>query len=110
MPALTVNTFGAGHVYYLAARPAEDAFHDQVVAGLVGRLRLARNLDVDLPEGLTVQRRSEAGRTFLFLHNYTDREQIVNLGAVQLRDVTDGTVLTGAAPLPPFASRVVERA
>jgi beta-galactosidase len=110
MPALTVNTFGAGHVYYLAARPAEDAFHDQVVAGLVGRLRLARNLDVDLPEGVTVQRRSGGGRTFLFLHNYTDREQIVNLGAVRLRDVTDGTVFTGAAPLPPFTSRVVERA
>ena len=57
MPALTVNRFGAGRVYYLAARPAEDAFHDGVVRGLVRELGLARNLDVELPEGVTVQKR-----------------------------------------------------
>jgi beta-galactosidase len=109
LPALTVNRVGAGRVYYLAARPAEDAFHDQFAAGLARTLALARNLEVGLPEGVTVQRRSGGGRTFLFLHNCTDREQALDLGATRLRDVGDGTVLTGATRLPPFLSRVVER-
>jgi beta-galactosidase len=108
-PALTVKRAGAGRVYYLAARPAEDAFHDALASGLVAELGLARNLDVALPAGVTVQRRSGGGRTFLFLHNCTDREQALDLGGVRLRDVTDDTVLAGLVRLPAFMSRVVER-
>ena len=32
-----VNRYGAGRVYYLAARPAGDAFHDALARGLVAR-------------------------------------------------------------------------
>jgi beta-galactosidase len=109
MPALTVNRHGAGRVYYLAARPAEDAFHDGFARGLVRDLRLTRNLDVELPEGMTVQKRTGGGRTFLFLHNLAPREQALDLGGIRLVDVADGTTLTGKVTLPAFASRVVEK-
>ncbi len=109
MPALTVNRHGAGRVYYLAARPSEEAFHDGLARGLVRELDLARNLDVELPEGVTVQKRAGGGRTFLFLHNFAPREQAVDLGTVRLVDVTDGTTLTGSVALPAYASRVLER-
>jgi beta-galactosidase GanA len=71
-------------------------------------LTLARNLDVDLPEGVTVQRREGGGRRFLFLHNFAPSEQSLELGAIRLVDVTDGAVLTAKVTLPAFASRVVE--
>ena len=61
MPALTVNRHGAGRLYYLAARPAGDAFHDGLARGLVRELSLVRNLDVELPDGVTVQRRQGGG-------------------------------------------------
>jgi beta-galactosidase len=109
MPALTVNRHGAGRAYYLAARPAADAFHDGFARGLVRELKLSRNLDVDLPEGVTVQRREGGGRTFLFLHNFAPREQALDLGATRLLDVTDGTTLTARVTLPAYASRVVEK-
>jgi beta-galactosidase len=109
MPALTVNRHGAGRAYYLAARPAGDAFHDGLARGLGGELKLSRNLDVELPEGVTVQRRAGGGRTFLFLHNFAEREQALDLGATRLVDVTDGSTLSGRVTLPPFASRVVEK-
>jgi beta-galactosidase len=110
MPALTVNRFGTGRVYYLAARPAEDAFHDGFVRGLVRELGLKRSLDVELPEGVTVQRREGGGQTFLFVHNCTGEEKAIELGAIRLRDVTDGAALTGRVALPAFASRVVTHA
>jgi beta-galactosidase len=109
MPGLTVNRHGAGRVYYLAARPAEDAFLDGFTRGLVRELKLARNLDVELPEGVTVQKRAGGGRTFLFLHNCTSRDQKVDLGPIRLLDVVDGTGLTRTVTLPPYASRVLER-
>jgi len=109
-PCLTVNRFGSGQVYYLATRPANDAFHDGFARGLVRELKLARCLDVDLPEGVVVQKRSGGGRTFLFLHNLRHEPRAVELGALRLRDVADGSVLTGTTTLPAFASRVLERA
>jgi beta-galactosidase len=110
MPALTVNRHGAGQVYYLAARPAADGMLDAFTRGLAAQLTIARCLDVDLPEGVTVQRRSGGGRTFYFLHNCRREDQVVELGAIRLRDVSDGRVLTGTTTLAPFASFVLERA
>jgi beta-galactosidase len=109
MPALTVNRHGQGRVYYLAARPALDEFHDGLVRGLVRELGLVRHLDVELAEGVTVQKRTGGGRTFLFVHNCAGEERALDLGAIRLVDVLDGGVLTGRVSLPPYASRVVER-
>ena len=110
MPALTVNQYGAGRVYYLAGRPTADGMLDAFTRGLVSHLKIARCLDVDLPEGVTVQKRSGGGRTFYFLHNCRREGQMVDLGAVRLKDVTDGRVFTGRTSLAPFASFVLERA
>jgi beta-galactosidase len=107
-PCLTLNRVGAGRVYYLAARPAGEAFHDALAHGLVRELGLARCLDVALPEGVSVQRRAGGGRTFLFLHNFKGVPQDLELGSLRLRDVADGRVLGGRVSLPGFASWVLE--
>src|SRR5262249_23470394 len=44
-PCLTVKPQGAGRVYYLAARPAADGFHDALARALVRELKLGRCLD-----------------------------------------------------------------
>jgi len=110
MPALTMNRYGGGHVYYLAARPTADGMLDPFTRGLVSQLKIARCLDVELPEGVTVQKRSGGGRTFYFLHNCRREDQVVNLGAIRLKDVSDGRIFTGRTTLAPFASFVLERA
>jgi beta-galactosidase len=110
MPTLTVNTFGRGRVYYLAARPSGDSFLDAFTRGLVSQAKVGRCLDVDLPEGVTVQKRSGGGRTFYFLHNFRRQPQDVDFGALRLKDVEDGHVLTGRTTLAPFASFIVEKA
>ena len=88
MPALTVNRFGSGRVYYLAARPAEDAFHD----GLVARPR--PRAGARAPPGRRAARgrhRPEArgrraGRSSSST-TCTGEEQALDLGATRLVDV-----------------------
>ena len=109
MPALTVNKYGAGRVYYLAARPAADPFLDALTRALATQAGVSRCLDVELPDGVTVQKRSGGGRTFYFLHNCRREDQAVDLGAIRLKDVSDGRVMTGRTTLAPFASFVLER-
>jgi beta-galactosidase len=108
-PCLTVNRHGEGRVYYLATRPAADAFHDAFARGLVKQLKLARCLDVSLPEGVTVQKREGGGKTFLFLHNLKPTAQVVDLGAQRLADVLGGGTVGGRLTLPPYGSRVLQR-
>jgi len=109
MPALAVNRFGDGHVYYLAARPAADGMLDAFTRRLMSQMKLTRCLDVELPEGVTVQKRAGGGRTFYFLHNLRRQEQVVDLGTLRLQDAGDGRVMTGKTTLAPFGSFVLER-
>jgi beta-galactosidase len=108
-PCLTVHRLGSGRTYYLATRPAEAGFHDALVTGLAREVGLSRCLDAQLPTGVTVQRRSGGGRSFLFLHNLRDQEQRVDLGSGRLTDLVDGRLLTGTVILAPFTSLVLER-
>jgi beta-galactosidase len=96
-------------VYYLAARPAEEAFHDGLVQALVRDLKIARNLDAALPEGVTVQKRAGGGRTFLFVHNLKAVEQAVDLPGGRFADVVAGRDVSGTLTLPAYGSLVLER-
>jgi len=109
-PCLTVNRYGAGRVFYLAARPDKDTFHDAFTTALVRDLKIARCLDVDLPEGVTAQKRVGGGKTFLFLHNFNAKEQRLELGVRKLRNIVDGQTLTGPVILPAYASYVLSPA
>jgi beta-galactosidase len=107
-PCLTVNHHGKGLVYYLAARPAADAFHDAFARGLVRQLGLERCLDAELPEGVTVQKRSGGGKTFLFVHNLEPIAQAIDLKE-RLADVLGGGVVSGRLTLKPYGSLVLRR-
>jgi len=108
-PCLTVNSVGSGRVYYLAARPAEEAFHDAFVRALVRDLKIARCLDATLPEGVTVQKREGGGRTFLFVHNLKAVEQAVDLPRGRFADVSAGKDVSGRLALPAYGTFVLER-
>jgi beta-galactosidase len=108
-PCLTVNGVGSGRVYYLAARPAEEAFHDAFAQALVRDLGIARCLDATLPEGVSVQKRTGGGRTFLFVHNFKAVEQALDLTRGRFQEVASGRDVTGRLALPAYGSFVLER-
>ena len=108
-PCLTVNAVGSGRVYYLAARPAEEAFHDGLARALVRDLGIARCLDAPLPEGVSVQKREGGGRTFLFVHNFKAVEQSLELPRGRFADVIAGKDVSGRLALPAYGSLVLER-
>jgi beta-galactosidase len=107
-PCLTVNRHGAGRVYYLGTRPAADPFHDAFTRALVRQLGIARCLESELPEGVTVQKRTGGGRTFLFLHNLKPMAQSVDVGG-PLEDVLGGRTVRGRVSLPAYGSLVLRR-
>lgn len=77
-PALTVNQYGAGQAYYLATR-AMEPFYADFYSKLVEKTGVCRALNSTLPEGVTVQVRSDGVHDYLFLLNFSGKLQTINL-------------------------------
>ncbi len=107
-PALTVNNFGDGQAYYIASRN-EQRFLNDFYEELCGRLHLKRSLPTDLPEGVTVQMRSDGERTFLFVMNFSEQTKTVQSGENAYQDLLSGETLQGPIALPPYGVKILHQ-
>ncbi|MEG1875605.1 MAG: beta-galactosidase trimerization domain-containing protein, partial [Angelakisella sp.] len=106
-PALTVNKCGSGQAYYIAFR-SYDGFLQDFYKGLATDLALEKALDAELPSGVTAQTRYDEENRFVFLQNYNETDQMVNLNQQQYHDVLTGELVTGEVTLRPFSYRIME--
>ena len=79
-PAVTVNNLGRGQVYYLASRNNQEFLVD-FYGSLIERLDLQPALQVDLPEGISIQKRTDGKENYLFVMNFSQQEKEVKLPA-----------------------------
>ena len=103
-PALTVNSFGKGKAYYLAAR-AEDRFNRDLIAALAAQAGVAGSLAAELPEGVTASRRT--GETdYIFVENFNPGPVTVALRQ-PYADAESGETLADALPLAGYEVRIL---
>jgi beta-galactosidase len=106
-PALTVNSFGKGKVYYIASRN-EERFTDTFMATLIQQIQLRQNLPVPIPEGVTVQKRSAGTTDYIFVMNFNPDTIRVNLGALKYVRMIEGTEITGELEIPGYGIEIWE--
>jgi beta-galactosidase len=95
-PALTVNAYGAGKAWFIAARTGGD-FLDAFYSSITAECNIKRALEKPLPPGVTAQVRSDGKTAFIFVMNF-------NPHAVQV----DAGVL-GQKKLEPWEVWIIER-
>jgi len=106
-PALTVNGFGQGEAYYVAARTEAD-FLSAFYGALIDRLELAPALDAELPEGVSAQLRTDGKTDYVFVMNFNATSSTVTLKAKPARrDLLTGKAVKGALELEPYGVRVL---
>lgn len=103
-PALTVNEFGKGRVYYLGTESKSPLFYDRLVA--LAAKQSSVSLNTKIPAGVEVATRQKAGRTITFIMNYTGATQTVPL------DQSFKNALTGQpepmdVQIPPYDVKVL---
>lgn len=103
-PALTVNSFGRGKAYYLAAR-GEQQLLDDLTARLVREAGLTPALDACLPKGVTATVRFRGSQPFIFVQNFNAESCSLTLNQPYL-DAESGQRLS-ALQLEKFAVRIL---
>lgn len=109
-PALTMNRYGAGEAYYIASRN-EAKFHDDFYGQLADKLQLNRALSSEqpLPDGISVQKRSSEHHNYLFVMNFSDREQTVQLPKGKVfEDMIEQRTAPQTMKLNPFGVKVLK--
>jgi len=105
-PAVTVNKVGKGYFYYIASR--NDArFHSDFYHHLISSLGLVRPFPTDLPDGVTAAIRTDGVHRYLFLLNFTNREQKVDLGNMTRKDLLTQEAVKGNIVLNGYTFRVL---
>ena len=107
-PVLTSNKLGKGTCYYIAAR-TEEKFLDDFYGCIIKKSEININLISKLPEGVTVQSRTDGHKEFLFVLNFNDKERQVDLDEILLKDHITGNVYDGKINLSPYGYCIVER-
>ena len=108
-PALTVNRFGTGQAWYLAARPQQE-FLDKWYASLITRAGVQRNVEAHLPEGVTVQRRTDGVNDFVFVFNFLAQPQSIDLGPLPRYDMLEQAAASGTVTIAPYGTRIFKSA
>ena len=107
-PALTVNQYGKGRAYYVAAR-TEQAFLDDFYRAVTATIGIAPALDADPPAGVSVAVRADGTNRYVFLMNFTTDAQTVDVGVAGGIDLLSGQSLTGPVALDPYDVKVLHQ-
>ncbi|MFN7252269.1 MAG: beta-galactosidase [Anaerobacillus sp.] len=98
-PALTANKFGKGKAYYVASRNVEP-FNSDFMSRVIEEAGLALTIATELPSGVTAQLRTDGENDYIFLMNFSDSEQEVELGSDEYTNMLEDFVVTGTISLP----------
>ncbi|MCW5941969.1 MAG: beta-galactosidase [Fimbriimonadaceae bacterium] len=97
-PAITLNRYGLGEVYYVASRN-DRALTDAFYGALVQRTGLASDFDRPLPQHVYARKRSGT-REHLFLINTGDQARLIDTSGSGYADPQDRS-LPNSVTLPP---------
>jgi beta-galactosidase len=107
-PAVTVNRFGAGKAYYIASRNNED-FNDSFYSKLIKEAGIKRNIEIELPDGVTAQRRSDGENDFIFIMNFGTKERHIKLDDRIYSDILTGEQNIREINIPIYGTRILKR-
>lgn len=107
-PALTKNNFGKGRAYYICSR-MEESFNNEFFSDVINELKIDRNLNINLPEGISVSTRENDNEKYFFLQNYLNEEKEVDFESYILKDIITGKEYSGKVKLNPYEILILEK-
>jgi beta-galactosidase len=108
MPALTVNNYGNGKAYYIAARTGAD-FNKDFYSKLIKDLNITSVIDGKLPQGVTAQMRFSKNNKYIFIMNFTEEEKKVDLDKEEYIDMILGEKINKEIVLKKYGVKILRQ-
>ena len=106
-PALTKNTYGKGTVFYVAT-VAEQKVMNIIVGKAINSAKISPAAKTDCQNvDLTEVRSTKTGKEYLYILNFTNEEQVVNLNRSAKR-VSEATLISGKIKVPAMEYDLLE--
>ena len=107
-PALTVNSFGEGQAYYIAFKNTKQFLQD-FYDKLIKDIKVMRAIDIELPEGVTAQLRTDGQRKFIFLMNFDKEEKSMELNNSEYINMLNGEKIIGTIHILGYGIKILEQ-
>ncbi|WP_234121397.1 beta-galactosidase [Clostridium hydrogenum] len=107
-PAVTVNNFGSGKAYYIAARTKED-FNDTFYTYLNNTLSLKHAITTELPYGVTAQLRTNGENDYIFLMNFNNATTKIELDDCSYYDILSKEKVDKTITLAPYGLAILKK-
>lgn len=107
-PAVTVNNFGTGKAYYIAARTKED-FNDTFYTYLNNILSLKHSINTELPYGVTAQLRTNGENDYIFLMNFNNATTKIELDDTKYFNLLSKEEINKTITLAPFGFAILKK-
>lgn len=105
-PALTVNNYGRGKCYYVAARTDRD-FNNDFYMNIARELNIESVIEGKLPEGVTAQERTNENGRFIFILNFNEEEKYLDLGNKKYVNMITEEMVEGRIKLDQYDALVL---
>ncbi len=106
-PAITVNRFGTGQAYYLAARCDDELLEDFYI-WLGNMLGIEKGLSGRIPKGINVQVRGTESEKYIFLMNFGPLSKTISLENLVAIDVCTGQATADVVTLAGYGYCVLK--
>jgi len=106
-PALTVNALGKGKAYYVASRNNESFnsdFYDKIIVDS----GVTPVIETKLPAGVTAQLRRDGKYDYVFIMNFSSKEQTIHLDKKNYTSMID-ELIANKVTLPLYGISVLKR-
>ncbi len=107
-PAVTVNQYGKGEAWFVAAR-LDDRFQEAFFGALMAKLGIRGPLVAKPPAGCSVQSRTDGETETVFVMNFMPQPVSVDVGEGGVSMVSGGRI-SGVLTVPPRGFQVFSRA
>ena len=108
MPGITVNSYGKGKAYYIGTRQAPSDLEKLVcrISDLAGVKRIVPDA---LPHGVKVISRNDGVYEYIFVTNYSESTQKVDIGDKECVNLLDGKEYCGKTEIEKYGVLVLKR-
>ena len=104
-PAYTVNSYGKGKAYYQAFR-SDEKFIEDALSKIVEELTIERNAIA--PAGVFANTRTDGKTQYLFIENFTEEEQKVQINGLY-EDILTGQKVDGSVTLEGLSLKILKK-